>query len=275
MSAADSLRAGDLERAKGELQDLVRKEPANTRHRVFLFQLLAVMGEWERALTQLNVLGDMDAGMLPMVHLYGQALRCEVLRAEIFAGTKTPVILGEPEPWMAALAEALRLFAEGRVDQAQALRDQSFDDAPAVPGIIDDQPFQWLADGDARLGPVLEVIINGRYYWAPFQRIRELQLEKPSDLRDFVWAPARFMWANGGDAVGLIPTRYPGSELHEASSVRLARRTEWFDRGGDCMCGIGQRMLTTDQGEHPILDIRQVRLDAPPEVASRAEPPTP
>jgi len=275
MSAEDSLKAGDLERAKTELQELVRKEPANSKHRVFLFQLLAVLGEWERALNQLNVLGDMDAGMLPMVHLYREALRCEVLRAEIFAGKTSPVILGQPESWMAALMEALRLVAEGRVEQAQSLRDQSFDEAPAVPGTIDGQPFEWLADGDARLGPMLEAIINGRYYWVPFQRIRELQLEKPGDLRDFVWTPARFRWANGGDAVGLIPTRYPGSERNEASSVRLARRTEWFDRGGDCVCGVGQRMLATDRGEHPILDVRHVRLDIPPEVASRAEPPTP
>jgi type VI secretion system protein ImpE len=29
----------------------MRKEPSNAKHRVFLFQLLSVMGQWGRALT--------------------------------------------------------------------------------------------------------------------------------------------------------------------------------------------------------------------------------
>ena len=39
----------------------------------------------------------------------------------------------------------------------------------------------------------------GRYYWVPWQRIRTLALEQPSDLRDYVWMPAGFTWANGGE----------------------------------------------------------------------------
>ena len=65
MSAEESLQEGNLEQALGELQDRIRNDPANAKLRVFLFQLLAVMGEWERALNQLNVLGDMDPKSLP------------------------------------------------------------------------------------------------------------------------------------------------------------------------------------------------------------------
>ncbi|MFO1349473.1 MAG: hypothetical protein U1F68_01835 [Gammaproteobacteria bacterium] len=36
------------------MQEQVRKNPANAKYRVFLFQLLAVLGQWERALNQLN-----------------------------------------------------------------------------------------------------------------------------------------------------------------------------------------------------------------------------
>ena len=56
---------------------------------------------------------------------------------------------------------------------------------------------------------MLEAIINGHYYWIPFQQIQQIQIEEPADLRDVVWMPAHFVWTNGGDAVGLIPTRYP------------------------------------------------------------------
>ena len=106
------LAEGNLDEALAELQGQVRKDPSNPKHRVFLFQLLAVRGEWNRALVQLNVLGEMDPGSLAMVHTYREALRCEALRCEVFAGTKSPVVLGDPPPWIAHLIEALKLTAQ-------------------------------------------------------------------------------------------------------------------------------------------------------------------
>ena len=36
---------------------------------------------------------------------------------------------------------------------------------------MDGHGFEWIADADSRLGPLLEVILEGKYYWAPFCRI--------------------------------------------------------------------------------------------------------
>ena len=46
--------------------------------RVFLFQLLCVLGQWERALTQLNVAAELDAQALAMAQMYREALQCEM-----------------------------------------------------------------------------------------------------------------------------------------------------------------------------------------------------
>ncbi|MFQ5506816.1 MAG: type VI secretion system accessory protein TagJ, partial [Planctomycetota bacterium] len=162
---------------------------------------------------------------------------------------------------VALLVEALRLTAGERHDEARELRDRAFEEAPASTGTIDQQPFEWIADADSRLGPILEAIVNGRYHWIPFDRIRRIQLERPADLRDSVWMPVHFTWANGGDAVGLVPSRYPGSERSVDNLIQSARKTEWIE-SGDAFLGLGQRMLTTDQGEHPLLDIRSIVLDA-------------
>jgi type VI secretion system protein ImpE len=242
------------------LQDQVRREPANPKHRIFLFQLLAVMGQWERALNQLNVLEEMDASSLPMVQTYREALRCEMLRAEVFAGRRSPLIFGDPEPWVALLLEALRLTAEGHHQQAASVREQAFEAAPVTPGVIDHQPFAWIADADTRLGPVLEAIVNGRYFWVPFQRIASVKLEAPADLRDLVWMPAFFTWANGGETVGLIPTRYPGSQASEDPALQLSHKTEWLEPAGGVYIGMGQRLLASDVGEHSLLDVRVLRL---------------
>jgi len=260
--ADQSLRLGSLDDALRELKDEVRRNPADAKKRIFLFQLLAVTGDWGRALTQLDVLADLDPKALAMVQTYREALRCEALRAEVFAGRKSPVIFGDPPPWIARLVEAARLVAEGRYGASERLRQEAFEAADATPGSVDGAPFAWIADGDSRLGPVFEAIVAGRYYWVPVQNVTEVVLEEPADLRDLVWMPAYFTWANGGQSPALIPTRYPGSEASPDDPVRMARQTEWIEHEGDVVLGRGQRMLMTDRGEHALMDVRSIRLGA-------------
>jgi type VI secretion system protein ImpE len=261
MIAEQYVREGKLDEALQALQTQVKKNPADPKLRTFLFQLLCVLGQWERALTQLNVTGDLDAENLPMVQTYREAIGCELLRKEIFLGKKSPLVFGEPTQWIALLQQALKLNAEHQYEQAQSLREQAFGLAPATQGSINDEPFDWIADADVRLGPVLEAIVNGRYYWIPFQQIQQIQIEQPADLRDVVWMPAHFVWANGGDAVGLIPTRYPLSEMAEDSLLRLARKTEWTQLSDSAFIGLGQRLLSTDQNDYALMDIRDIKLN--------------
>ncbi len=263
MRAEEALRQGDLDESLRQLQELVRREPANAKYRIFLFQLLALMGRWGRSLNQLEVAGELDAGALAMVQTYREALQCEVLRAEIFAGQRSPLVFGQPEEWLALLIEAQRLAARGGEGAAQArsLRERALEAAPATPGRIDETPFDWIMDGDGRLGPVLEAIVNGRYYWVPFQHLRAIAIDKPEDLRDLVWLPAHFTWSNGGESVGLIPTRYPDSADATDPELRSSRRTEWIEQPDGTFVGLGQRMFFTDRGEYPLMDVRAILLE--------------
>jgi type VI secretion system protein ImpE len=260
MSPEQELRDGNLTEALAQLQREVRKDPANAAYRVFLFQLLSILGDWNRALGQLGVAGDLDPRALAMVQTYREALRCEVFRAEVFAGRRSPLVFGQPAPWMAWLIEALRRNADGRPAEAQELRDRAFEAASAVPGRIGDTPFEWIADADPRLGPILEAIIDGRYYWVPFAAARRIVIEKPEDLRDIVWMPAHMFWTNGGESVALLPTRYPGSEASSDPAIRMSRRTEWVESVAGAISGHGQRMLATDMSEYPLMDIREILL---------------
>jgi type VI secretion system protein ImpE len=261
MSAEENVRAGRLEEALGELQAEVRKRPGDGKLRIFLFQLLAVMGQRERALAQLKVAADLDPLALPMKQTYEHALASEQVRDDVFAGRATPHLFGEPAEWMALLAQSLRLVAEGQLEAAGRLRERAFEEAPATAGKIDGQDFAWIADADSRLGPMLEAVINnGRYHWIPFARLRRIQIEKPLDLRDLAWMPVTLTFANGGETVALIPTRYPGSDRSSDPRILMARSTEWSDRDGDTHIGLGQRLLATDQGEFPLMDVRDIEL---------------
>ena len=264
----ESVRHGRLDEALSALQAAVRKSPADPKHRVLLFQLLAVMGDWERAMTQLNVVGDLDGTATPMVQTYRTALKCEQLRAEVFAGRRTPLLFGEPAQWAALLVQSLVLSAQGKTDESEALHAQAFDQAPASSGKIDGQSFAWLADADVRLGPVLEAIIDGKYYWIPFGNLHAMRIEKPADLRDLAWIPAYLTLTNGCEDVSLVPTRYPGSESSSDPAIRMARRTDWQARkdGKDgTSTGLGQRMFATDQGDFPLLEVRAIEFDPSPE----------
>lgn len=256
---------GKLDTALGALQDLVRKDASNAKYRVFLFQLLCVMGQWKRALTQLNVAGDLDASTLPMVQTYREAIQCEALRGDIFAAARAPLIFGEPPSWLALLLEALKFDAAGDFARAADARMQAFEAAPASAGSIDGQRFDWLADADQRLGPVLEAIVNGRYFWIPMARISRIEFDAPVDLRDTVWTPASFTWANGAQTVGLVPTRYDATAASGDAALRMGRRTEWIGDGGGQ--GIGQRMLATDSGDYALMDVRVIEFDAAPQGA--------
>ena len=262
MHPQELINQGKLAAALAALQDLVRKDAANVKYRIFLFQLLTVMGQWKRALTQLNVAGELDAATLPMVQTYREAIQCEALRTEIFAGARAPLIFGEPQAWLALLLEALKLDATAHMESAANARAQAFDEAPTNGGSIDGVRFEWIADADQRLGPVLETIVNGRYFWIPMQRISRIELDAPVDLRDAVWMPASFTWTNGAQTVGLIPTRYNGTVSSTEEALLMARRTEWAASGH----GLGQRMLVTDVGEYALMDVRVIEFDAQPEL---------
>ena len=259
----------------GQLPDLqarIRKEPQRADLRIFLFQVYCLQGEWAKASAQLQVIEELDKEALPMVQTYREALRCELLRRDVFAGERTPLVLGDPQDWLAWLLEANRLLAQGHVQQAAEMRTKALDAAPAVSGNIDGQPFEWLADADSRMGPVLEAVLNGKYYWIPLQRLAKIAVDAPADLRDIVWTPVVLTFTSGGENVALVPTRYPGTEAHADTKLRMARATDWADRGHDTWVGLGQRMLASDAGDHPLMDLRVVEFDVPAPAAALAAP---
>jgi len=260
-----TLKGGDPAAALSQLQEQVRERPSDASLRIFLFQLLCVLGQWERALNQLEVASNLDPGALAMAQMYGEAIRCEAVRAEVFAGRKSPLIFGQPDQWLALLIESRLVAGRGEAARAEDLRLRAFDDAPGSAGDIDGRPFEWIADADSRLGPVLEAVINGRYYWVPFARLRRITIEAPSDLRDVVWMPAHFEFENGGDSVALIPTRYPGSATSGDGAIALARKTVWDEATPAAHHGLGQRVFATDSEEVPVMEVRAIAITGSPD----------
>ncbi|MBS0197676.1 MAG: virulence protein SciE type [Planctomycetes bacterium] len=268
MLAEDLLKQGRLTECVTALENAIRKDPADPKLRVFFFQVQCVLGNWERALTQLGVVCEMDPKALLMGQACRAAINCEVIRERVYAGETTPLVLGEPEAWVGWMIQALAMDAQGKADAAAELRTKALDAAPTTTGTIEtgadpekltSTAFEWIADTDLRIGPMLEAIVDGKLYWIPFSRITLIRIEKPTDLRDMVWAPANFVWASGGQGVGFIPVRYPGTQAQGVDDkLRLARASDL-----DSDPPLGQRVFGTDAGEFDLLAIRNIKLNPP------------
>jgi type VI secretion system protein ImpE len=252
---------GDLSAVLSDVQGQIRAKPGDPGLRVYLFQLFCVMGDWGRAAKQLEAMSSLSQEHSRFARVYSPAVASELLRREVFFGARSPMLFGEPEQWEALLLQALRQYAEGHCQAAARLTAQAFEMAPAQTGTINGAPFTWLADADQRLGPVLEVVTNGGYYWMPFNRIKTLVIDKPQDLRDMVWAPAQLVLRNGTELGVLLPARYPTKEAPAESDVMLARKTVWNDAGDGVFFGVGQKVLATDVEERAILDVRRIDFD--------------
>ncbi len=259
MTARDCLKQGKVSDAHTALLAEVRAAPTDPGLRWSLFDVSSLLGAWAKALTQLELLSQIDPENAPAVGIYRQIIECEILRAEVFAGRRTPLIFGQPEPWLAGMVESLRLQA-GDPAAAGNLRAESLGQAPPVAAVVNGERFENLADGDTRLGPVLEVIMNGRYYWVPFARIHALSLDPPKNLRDLIWAKAQLTWVNGGAIAGVIPVRYPGIETSTDDELRMARKTDWLSPVEGDFFGLGQRTFLAGERDLALLELREAVL---------------
>lgn len=262
MTSQEYIAAGQPDEALVELQNEIRAKPEDPKLRVFLFQLHCVLGNWSKALLQLQVIAGIDPETMMLAQIFQPVINCEALRTGVFEGKLTPMIFGEPLEWVGLLLKAFEHISRGEFAAAAELRARAFDAAPATAGTLDGKPFQWIADADSRLGPLLEVIMEGKYYWVPFCRIRRIALPTPADLRDLVWVPAQFVWTNSGEASGHIPVRYCRTEVSKDGALRLARKTEWQEMADETFLGTGQRVLVTDDGEQPLLQCRLIDFAA-------------
>lgn len=256
-TADDMIRAGDLDGASAVLVDAARGMPADQAVRMFLFQLLCVQGDWDRARKQVHTLGRLSPEAQMLAVAYGQALDGEQSRADGFAGKTAASLLADQNGWATDLIAALEADASGQATRAADLRARAFDAAPDCLGEVDGRSFGALFDGDTRFGPTLEMIIAGRWGLVPFSAIEEITTEGPVDLRDLVWLPAEVRLRDGPAVAAMLPVRYPGAE-HEDALLRLARRSEWREQG-EQLRGAGQRVWSTDAGDDVgILSFRRI-----------------
>jgi len=248
-----------LETEIAAVQQKVRSEPTDPKWRMGLFQRFCQAGRWQKALEQLQAYAHMSAEGEAFAYAYRVALQQERIRERVFRGEIDPVLPVDTDEWLRVLASTLKQQAAGSLS-ALELRSQAFQLAPASSGTLDGKPFEWIADADSRLGPVCEVIVDGQYQWIPYSMIESLRIVAPTSACDLVWLSAGIkLWGNESKPA-LIPARYPLSH-QESDAHLLSALTTWEQPQADIWIGHGVKILTTNNEEKSLLDIRHIDFD--------------
>lgn len=256
--------ARSLQESLGHAEADVRAQPQAPRSRWLLFELLCVLGHWDRALRQLQTWAGLSKEFDSTAHVMRGLIRAERQREAVFAGTAQPATVAAAADmlapaWMAGMAEALRLAAmagDGVREASDLAREGALAAAPDSPGRSNLLPrFSWITDSDTRLGPVCEVILVGAYRWVAFADLASVTQAGPQGLLDLVWAQVDIELRDGSALKGYMPMRYP-VQANDRDALCMARETVWSEHGRTGVHARGQKMWMTDAGDMPLLDLR-------------------
>ncbi|MGQ3660609.1 type VI secretion system accessory protein TagJ [Citrobacter braakii] len=237
-----------------DLLSTLKKRPADRESRYALATLWCIEESWDKALTQVDTLAALSDTTSSHSELLKNLIMSEMVRKQVLNGERKANPLDEQAPaWLDILHQANRASAAQEIDKADELRFQAFELAPVTAGHSEHAgAFDWIADGDGRLGPVCEFICAGGYRWVPFEQIQSLTVQPPQSLLDLMWAPATLVtptrkWS------GYLPARYP-IDASQSQSVKLGDETHWQQQSLVLTIGEGRKMWVTEQSEFSIME---------------------
>lgn len=239
----------------------LRAQPTLASHRWALFQLLCVMGEWARAIQQLQTWAMLEPGHTATAQVYRDLIRAECRRKQVVEGHERPGFVFEQPAWVDGLLNALHLASAERIAAADDARETAFEAAPTVAARIPQGPVAWIVDSDSRFGPVCELVVAGHYRWVPFADLTSWRVSPPTKVIDLVWAPCTFTLGDGAVVHGFMPARYPGSEAG-SDAIRIGRETIWREHGRTSVTALGQKTWSTDRGDFGLFELATAEFGA-------------
>lgn len=255
-TAQEFYNAGRLQAAIDAQSELVRSNPTDLKKRMFLFEMLAFAGQWERASKQLAMMDTPDQSVVLTITNYRFCLEGEDHRRKVFQENKLPNFFVEPPGWVYHRLEAIKLLNAGQAAAAKTLLEQC-DSELTLPKLSwNNGAPQPIRDCDDLFGPVLEVISKGGYFWLPLEQLDGITANAPKAPRDLNWFPAKISVKNGPAGDAYLPALYPQSYLSDRDTIRLGRETDWSSAEASPVRGQGLRMLLVGDDAYHIPDLR-------------------
>jgi len=269
------LDEGRLQDALAEAIHEVKARPSDASRRTLLFELLCFAGDFDRALRQLDVIGEQSAEAEIGVQAYRQLIRAERARQGFFFGGEPPIFLYGPPAYVALHLSAVKRVSEGSFAEAAGLLEQAEEARTALTGRVNGEPFGDFRDCDDFTAPVIELLLRDDYVWLPFADVRRLEIAPPRYLRDLLWLPAHFETRQGVSGEAYLPALYAGSNAHEDESVKLGRVTTWREAAEGLFIAAGRHIWLAGEDEIELPAVRTLEFaeaDAVPQSAVAGTP---
>jgi type VI secretion system protein ImpE len=239
MTATDAFKAGRLAEALDLQLSAVKADPADHGKRLFLFELAAFAGDWDRARRQIDAVKYDDPELELATEKYRRLLDGELARRKLFSEGVQPSFLGAPPEDFAWRLDALRKLRDGKPDEAAAILNEANEKLPELSGTLNGEPFTGLRDADDLFAGVLEVQVAGSYFWVPLAQVESITSNPPRFPRDTIWLAAKLVTKLGESGDVFLPALYPGTSAHKDDAVKLGRATDWT--GAEPVRGSGLR----------------------------------
>jgi type VI secretion system protein ImpE len=260
--AKELYAAGDIQGAIDRLIQEVKSKPTDVTSRTSLFEMLCLAGEWDRALKQLDVIGQQGPDAEMGVQVYKHNIKAARDRERLFSDGLAPHFLTEPPSYVDLHLDAINRIREGNLTQARELLDKAEEERPAFQGTIGEKEFKDFRDADDLVSSVLEVIVHDKYTWIPIEQIGRIEIEEPKNLRDTIWIPAKIETTNNTLGEVFIFALYAGSNKSEDNQIKLGRMTDWKKLSEDIYQAIGLRLFLVGDEDKAIFQLRQVQFQS-------------
>lgn len=263
-SAKELYEAGQLHAALQAVTAEVKAAPTDVAKRTFLFGLLCLAGEWERAGKQLDVIGAQDVKAEMGVQVHRNNIAAERQRENVFNQPAVPKFLVEPPAYVSLHLSALQVVRTGAYGAAREQLDRAEEERPACPVQWNGESYSDFRDADDWVAPVLEFIVQDRYCWLPYEHLQRIEIQPPARLSDLIWIQAKVIakpLAGGFTGEGFIPALYAGTARHANEQVCLGRMTDWLAYNDELARGAGLRLLLAgDEQDKTIFETQTVEF---------------
>jgi len=260
MTSEELFHDGQLGAAVEAQIQRVKQQPGQIAERVFLFELLCLQDEFDRAEKQLDAIAQLDVQRDAAVQPYRNLIQAERQRRQLVRDGLPPVVSGEAPPRLMNHLQAVNRLREQSPAEAQALLDEAENDRPELKADIDGKSYDDFRDCDDLFSSVFEVFVGPQYLWVPMEQVRTVQFARPERPRDLVWAQVNMLMHDGSLLRGFFPVRYVDSGTAERDDLKLGRSTDWSDASSGPVRGVGQRMFLAGDDAHALLDVKMIAL---------------
>jgi type VI secretion system protein ImpE len=254
------LDEGDLAGAIAAAIESVKKNPTDVSARIFLFELSAFSGDWDRAEKQLDAIGHQDGNAAIGSLIYRQNFHNERERMNVFEHSSQPGSITQMPAYVGDLVQAVDHVRRGETAQARELLDKIEEERPAFAVEIDGTKFEDFRDYNDLTMCVFEAFLKDNYVWLPFEEVVSVEFLERKSLRDIFWPQAKVELTNGSVGEMFLPALYVNSWKSDDDQIRLGRAVDWRDRGDEVYQGEGVRLFWMDGKQKSALDVQTIRF---------------